>query len=269
MRIAWFTHRYHPCVGGAENYGRAMVRRFVAAGHDVRMSDQRRARPLVLHRPAPAPGRCARRVDRVDGARVRRFPVRHLPLQRYVGQAPELRPALADAVPGRLVHADHPRHRAGPGRLTTRSSRSGSRTRSSPTPRCRRPGRPGAPLILTPFLHLATPGDPVNRHYTRPHQIRLLAEADTVVVQTDAGGRRGRAAGASPRRGSSSCGMAVEHAEVTGGDRPSAPRPPGHPRRAAAWSASSAPSTRTRGRTTWSAPSPGSNATGPPTTRST
>ena len=30
MRIAWFTHRYYPCVGGAENYGRAMVRRFVA-----------------------------------------------------------------------------------------------------------------------------------------------------------------------------------------------------------------------------------------------
>ena len=37
MRIAWFTHRYHPCVGGAENYGRAMVRRFVAAGHDVQV----------------------------------------------------------------------------------------------------------------------------------------------------------------------------------------------------------------------------------------
>ena len=35
MRIAWFTHRYHPCVGGAENYGRAMVRRFVAEGHEA------------------------------------------------------------------------------------------------------------------------------------------------------------------------------------------------------------------------------------------
>ena len=41
MRIAWFTHRYHPCIGGAETYGRAMVRRFVAAGHaaDVVTSD--------------------------------------------------------------------------------------------------------------------------------------------------------------------------------------------------------------------------------------
>ena len=35
MRIAWFTQRYHPVIGGAENYGRAIVRRFVADGHDV------------------------------------------------------------------------------------------------------------------------------------------------------------------------------------------------------------------------------------------
>ena len=35
MKIAWFIHRYFPCVGGAENYGRAMVRRFVSAGYEV------------------------------------------------------------------------------------------------------------------------------------------------------------------------------------------------------------------------------------------
>ena len=32
MQIAWFIHRYHPGIGGAETYSRAMVRRFVAAG---------------------------------------------------------------------------------------------------------------------------------------------------------------------------------------------------------------------------------------------
>ena len=85
MRIAWFTHRYYPCVGGAENYGRAMVRRFVAAGHDVQVltsdahdlwyfTDRRRRR---VDEP---------RESRVDGARVHRFPVRHLPLQRYAGR---------------------------------------------------------------------------------------------------------------------------------------------------------------------------------------
>src|SRR3954452_10678641 len=86
MRIAWFTHRYYPCVGGAENYGRAMVRRFVAAGdavdvltsdaHDLWYFTDRRRRRVAAPREA-----------RVDGARVRRFPVRHLPLQRYLGRA--------------------------------------------------------------------------------------------------------------------------------------------------------------------------------------
>jgi hypothetical protein len=35
MRIAWYTHRYFPCVGGSEKFGRSIVRRFVAEGHDV------------------------------------------------------------------------------------------------------------------------------------------------------------------------------------------------------------------------------------------
>ena len=36
MKIAWFTHRYHPCVGGAENYGRAIVRRHRLFGYGGR-----------------------------------------------------------------------------------------------------------------------------------------------------------------------------------------------------------------------------------------
>src|SRR3989442_888247 len=84
MRIAWFSHRYQPCVGGAENYGRAMVRRFVAAGGEVDVITSN-AQDLWYFT-----DRGRRRVDGplvswVDGARVRRFPVRHLPGQRYVG----------------------------------------------------------------------------------------------------------------------------------------------------------------------------------------
>jgi glycosyltransferase involved in cell wall biosynthesis len=75
----------------------------------------------------------------------------------------------------------------------------------------------GAPLILTPFLHLATPDDPYRKYYTRPHQIRLLKEADTVVVVTrieaDAVAEWGI-----PRSRILTVSMAVEHAEVTGGD---------------------------------------------------
>jgi glycosyltransferase involved in cell wall biosynthesis len=75
----------------------------------------------------------------------------------------------------------------------------------------------GAPLILTPFLHLATTDDPYRRHYTRPHQIRLLAEADLVVVQTSLEAEAVADWGISRSR-ILTLGMAVEHAEVTGGD---------------------------------------------------
>ena len=85
MRIAWFIHRYHPCIGGSENYGRAMVRRFVEAGDsvDVFTSD---AHDLWYFT-----NKARRRVEgptesTLDGARIRRFPVRHLPLQRYFGR---------------------------------------------------------------------------------------------------------------------------------------------------------------------------------------
>src|SRR5438270_11175035 len=91
MRIAWFTHRYFPCVGGAEKYGRSIVRRFVAEGHevDVLTSD---AHDLWYFN-----DRRRRRVDApaeswVDGARVRRLPIKHIPLQRYVRKLHSLMP---------------------------------------------------------------------------------------------------------------------------------------------------------------------------------
>src|SRR5437588_10926997 len=75
----------------------------------------------------------------------------------------------------------------------------------------------GAPLILTPFLHLATPGDPVHRTYTRPHQIRLLAQARLVVTPTrmEADAIAGWGI---PRDRLLTLGMAIERSEVTGGD---------------------------------------------------
>ena len=113
----------------------------------------------------------------------------------------------------------------------------------------------GAPLILTPFLHLATPGDPVRRHYTRPHQVRLLAESDTVVVQTDLEADAVHEWDI-PRSRILKLGMAVEHAEVTGGRGPISSATAWTSPPAARWSATWRRSTPTRGRTTWSSPSP-------------
>ncbi len=113
-----------------------------------------------------------------------------------------------------------------------------------------------APLLLTPFLHLATPGDPVNRAYTRPHQIRLLAESDAVVVQTGLEADAVRGWGIPDSR-ILTLGMAVEHAEVTGGDRSRFRAELAIPDGARPSSATWPRSTPTRGPTTWSSPSPG------------
>ncbi|HWE40436.1 MAG TPA: glycosyltransferase family 4 protein [Isosphaeraceae bacterium] len=216
MRIAWFSHRYYPCVGGAENYGRAMVRRFVAEGggvdvltsdaHDLwYFNDPRRRR---VEEPAES---------RVDGARVRRFRVRHYRGQRYVGRALSYLPhwptrcrfeSYMPILPGLgRVRGDYDAVFAVGFPYTVFSFAAWRTARAA-----------GAPLILTPFLHLATPGDAVNRHYTKPHQIRLLAEADAVVVQTNLEADSVAAWGI-PRGRIVRLGMGVEHDEVTGGDR--------------------------------------------------
>ena len=216
MKIAWFIHRYFPCVGGAENYGRAMVRRFVEAGHevDVLTSD---AHDLWYFT-----NKARKRVDApaesiVDGAKVRRFAVRHFPMQRYVGRALSYAPHW----PTRCMVASYMPILPGLGGVRgaydavfavgfpyTVFSYAALRTARAAN----------SPLLITPFLHLATPGDRVNRAYTQPHQVRLLAESDAVIVQTGLEADAVRGWGIPDGR-ILKLGMAVEHAEVTGGDR--------------------------------------------------
>ncbi len=232
MRIAWFTHRYHPCVGGAENLrpgdGPA-VRRGGARG---RRLHQRRARPLVLHRPGPSPGRRAGRVGRRRGPGPSvRGPAP--PVAALRRPAPELRPALADPVP-------RPRRtcRSCPGIERVRGDYDAVFAVGFPytvfsyaalpdRPRGRRAADPDA---VPPPGHARRPGN--RKHYTRPHQVRLLAEADTVVVADRAGGRGRRRLG-HPARPAPALAMAVEHEAVTGGDRDRLRDRLGDPRRPA------------------------------------
>jgi glycosyltransferase involved in cell wall biosynthesis len=215
MRIAWFTHRYHPCIGGAEAYGRAMVRRYVASGHavDVFTSDAHDLRYYTdpRRRKVDAPP-----VSIVDGARVHRLPVKHFPMQRYVGRLMSYAPhwptqcQVASYMPiipklGK-VRGDYDAV-FGVGFPFTTFSYAAWRTARTA----------GAPLILTPFLHLATPGDPVNRTYTRPHQVRLLTEADLVVSPTPLA-TEAVAGWGIPRDRLMTLPMAIEHEDVTGGD---------------------------------------------------
>jgi glycosyltransferase involved in cell wall biosynthesis len=215
MRIAWFTHRYHPCIGGAETYGRAMVRRFVADGHavDVFTSDAHDLRYYTdaRRRKVEAPAESV-----VDGAVVRRLAVRHIPFQRYVGRllsyAPHwptrcLAASYMPIIPGLgKIRGDYDAV-FGVGFPFTIFSFAALQTARAA----------GAPLILTPFLHLSTPGDPVNRTYTRTHQIRLLAEADLVISPTP-NATEVVAGWGVPRSRLMTLPMAIEHSEVSGGD---------------------------------------------------
>lgn len=215
MRIAWFSHRYYPCIGGAETFGRAMVRRFVEAGHqvDVFTSD---AHDLWYFT-----DRTRKRVDApsesvVDGAKVRRFPVRHFPGQKYVGRLLSYAPhwptqcrweSYMPFIPSlERVRGDYDAV-CSVGFPFTIFSYAAFRTARAA----------GAPLVLTPFLHLSTPGDAVSRHYTRPHQARLLKEADLVVTPTDLEGRAVASWGIDPRR-LLTLPMSIEPDEVTGGN---------------------------------------------------
>lgn len=216
MRIAWFTHRYHPCLGGAEKYGREMVKRFVSRGDhvDVFTSDADDLWYFVR--------RDRRRLDGpadecIDGARVRRFPVRHYPAQRYVRRLVSYVPhwptqcRVASYLPI-IPSLDRVRGAYdavfGVGFPYTGFSYAAWKTARAAS----------AALILTPFLHLATPGDKVNKTYTKPHQIELLRKADSVVVQTNLEADAVRAWGIDPGR-VLRLGMGVDHEAVTGGDR--------------------------------------------------
>lgn len=215
MRIAWFTHRYFPCLGGSETYGREIVRRLVAAGHDVDVltSD---AHDLWYFTDPRRKRTDAPREERVEGARVLRLPVRHFPGQKYVGRLLSYAPhwptqcrweSYMPVIPAlRRIRGPYDVVFGLGFPFTVFSYHALRVARAS-----------GCPLILTPFLHLATPGDAVNRHYTRPHQIRLLAEADLVVVQTEI--ERDAVIGwGIPAQRVRKLGMGVCHEAVTGGD---------------------------------------------------
>jgi len=215
MRIAWFTHRYYPCIGGAENFGREMVRRFVAAGHEVDVLTSN-ALDLWYFTDSNRKRVSDARESEVDGARVRRFAVRHFPLQRYLGRLLSYTPhwptrcrweSFMPIIPGlERVRGAYDAVFA-VGFPFTIFSYAALRTARAA----------GAPLLLIPFLHLATPGDKVHRTYTRSHQIRLLGEAGTVVVQTELEGAAVALWGI-PRARILKLGMAVDRAAVTGGD---------------------------------------------------
>jgi glycosyltransferase involved in cell wall biosynthesis len=215
-RLAWFAHRYAPCHGGAETYSRAMVSRFVAAGWqaDVYTTNARDLRYYTDPRSGPID---APRVESIDGATVQRLPVRHVPAQRYLGRLLAHLPhwptrcrfeSFMPIVPG-LSQIDGPYDAV----FAIGFPFTGFAYAANQLAR-----RCNAPMVLTPFLHLSTPGDRLHRLYTREHGLRLLRQADLVVsptsIETNFLGQQGI-----PAERRMVLPMAADRSQVTGGDR--------------------------------------------------
>lgn len=192
-----------------------MVRRFVAAGHevDVLTSDAHDLRYFTdpTRRRVDAPAE-----EVVDGARVRRFAVRHVRGQRYLGRLLSYVPhwptrcrfeSFFPILPGlEDVRGDYDAVFA-VGYPFTGFAYAAYRTARA----C------GGALAITPFLHLSTPGDALHRLYTREHGLRLLREADLVISPTRMETTALAAFGV-PESKRLVLPMAIDRADVTGGD---------------------------------------------------
>lgn len=186
MRCAHFIHRYWPAKGGSEKFFEEIGERLAAHGNDVSVFTTN----AIDIQHYWLPGKETNSVEREthNGVDVRRFKVRRLPkhpqalrvLGKIPGQLPRslfsfpspLVPGMLKAArseePFDIVHAT-----ALPYDSILYSAFVASRKRD-------------IPLVYSPFFHLGEEGnDDVRKHYTRPHQLRLVKDADMVLVQTD------------------------------------------------------------------------------------
>ncbi|MDD5556470.1 MAG: glycosyltransferase family 4 protein [bacterium] len=221
MHLLQIVHRYWPYRGGSEQYYQEMAERLAARGHRVTVLTTDAWDIEHLFRP----GR--RRIEvlreshngvAIRRFRVRRFPVDHVIVMRYLSRLPSaamkniFRPT-SGLVPGLYGH------------LLTRRFSDVDIVHASPLPhntllyagrliaRRRR-----IPLVVTPFIHTGEPfGGRAAGEYGRPHQIALLRKAALVFVQTDAE-RAFLAARGIGDDSISTLGMGVDPEEIAGGD---------------------------------------------------
>jgi glycogen synthase len=236
-RLLHIVQRYLPYEGGSENYVREISEALAAEGHAVTVLTTDAWDLEYFWNPA------ARRVDApaeemLNGVRVVRFPVRHYPASSLGYRA--LRRAMAEAsripaLPGRdamlrragrfapLVPAMHRwvREHAQEFDLVHAANIS---IESTVIAGAEAASIAGAPFVVTPFVHLGSPGDTtVVRYYSMPHQLSLLRSADATIVQTEQECTF-LATRAVPAAQMTRIGVGVHLAAVTGGDRERARR---------------------------------------------
>ncbi len=185
MRCLHLIHRYWPARGGSEKFIIEMSERLVADGNEVTVFTTDAID--IQHYWLPGKERIDTPRDVHNGVEVRRFVVRRLPKHpqalRVLGKLPGLPTKSIFSFPSPLV----------PGMLAqVWKDRGFDIVHATALPYdsilytgCRIAARQGIPLVISPFFHLGEEeNDDVRRHYTRPHQMRLVMSADRVLVQT-------------------------------------------------------------------------------------
>jgi glycosyltransferase involved in cell wall biosynthesis len=222
MRVAHFIHRYPPALGGSEAYFARLSRYLAEQGDQVSVFT---SNALDLEAFWDRRGRRLPAGDEViDGVAVHRYPLRHLPLHRYVFKALSLLPVArwqARTLPFNPILPGMWRQAGLPGQPFD-LVHAGAFPYSFPLACARRLARTvGAPLVLTPFVHTGDPEDPrdrTRRGYTRPALIDLARSADRLFVQTE-GERQALVACGVPAERLVLQGLGVDLPSCTGGDR--------------------------------------------------
>lgn len=230
MRVLHISQRYSPARGGAEEHLAQISRRLVRAGHSV----------TVLTTDAfdinlfwdPSARRILAREDEIDGVRVIRFPVRHLPaaalsyagIRRllWLGSALRLPRGLARAAARLTPYV--PDLSAWLASTMERFDLVGTTTicfEGLIDAGARFAKRTGARHLVYPLTHLGAgenPGaDALSRFYTMRHQVELVRGADGVIAMTPAERDFYVLQGADAAH-VSVIGTGVDPAEVLGGD---------------------------------------------------
>ena len=220
--------RYFPARGGVELSFIKLSEAAARRGHTVSVwtTDTAAVQGFTVsggRRLSPGP-------EPINGVEVRRFPIRYLPAQRYVRTAAHYLPfgtrwkcdtlRWTPWVPALTRAAMHP-----PGRVDLVHA-AGLPYSSLLFAGARLAERTGAPLVMSPFTHVAPPGRVgagMRRAYLSPLNVRLLLKADRVFVQTELERQALAQVGISTAR-QTIVGLGVEPSECTGGNRERARR---------------------------------------------
>ena len=186
LRCLHIIHRYWPARGGSEKFMIEISERLAADGNQVTVFTTDAID--IQHFWMGGKERIDRPSETRGGVEINRFNVKRLPKHpqalKVLEKVPGLAPKSVFSFPSPMV----------PGMLRQiRAAGEFDIVHATALPYdsilytgYRIARKQDIPLVMSPFFHLGESGsDEVSRFYTRPHQMRLIGEADRVLVQTE------------------------------------------------------------------------------------